>query len=241
LAEDAQPILEWVDARPRGAFINERFDEEALRVVAEAGFKTDWTHLRVNGALFYTTYDNPQAKVRNDVLAADGVTIIPQTQLGNLDKAIVKGAELEAAWRPLGGLTFDATGTFLHSRISAWGTSAQFGGNVLPFAPRFSGTLGALYEWPVLTGMIAGVAVDGKYVGTHYLRPENFVIDKEKYTLVNVRAHFGSDTGRWDVELYGKNVGSERYRVNAAGGIGADVFAIGQPATWGLAARVSLQ
>ncbi|MEP7247060.1 MAG: TonB-dependent receptor, partial [Gammaproteobacteria bacterium] len=215
------------------------YREEVVRAV-EAGFKTDWSTVRLNGALFYTDYDDPQAKIRNDVLAGDGVTIIPQTQLGNLDKAIVRGAELEAMWRPMRGLTFDATSTFLRSRISANGTSASFNGNVLPFAPKYSGTLGAQYDWPIGAGLMAGVAIDGKYVGTHYLRPENFAIDKENYTLVNVAAHFGSDTGRWDLELYGKNIGDEQYRVNAAGGIGADVFAIGQPATWGLAARIKM-
>ena len=215
------------------------YREEVVRAT-EVGFKTDWNTVRLNGAVFYSNYDDPQAKIRNDVLAGDGVTIIPQTQLGNLDKAVIKGAELEAVWRPLRGLTFDATATTLNSRISASGTAASFNGNPLPFAPKYSGTLGAMYEWPMGAGLIAGVGVDGKYVGTHYLRPERFAIDKEKYTLVNVRAHFGSDTSRWDIEVYGKNVGNEQYRVNAAGGIGADVFAIGQPATWGLAARIKM-
>jgi iron complex outermembrane recepter protein len=216
------------------------YREEVVRAV-EAGIKTDWSTLRLNGAVFYNHYDNPQARIRRDVLGADGVTIIPQTQLGNLDKAVVKGAELEARWRPMRGLTLDATTTFLNTRISASGIAAPvFDGNPLPFAPKFSGTLGALYEWPLGNALIAGVGVDGKYVGTHYLRPEQFAIDKEQYTLVNIRAQIGSETERWNVELYGKNIGDEFYRVNAVGGIGADVFALGQPATWGLTVRVRL-
>ncbi len=207
----------------------------------EAGFKTDWRDLRFNGAVFYSFYRDPQARIRNDVLGADGVTIIPQTQLGNLDEATIKGAELETIWRPLDGLTLDATVSYLDSQISASGTAAaQFDGNPLPFAPELSGTLGARYEWTVGSGLIAGVGVDGKYLGTHYLRPEQFAIDKEQYTLVNVRAYLGSDADRWSIELYGKNIGDEQYRINAVGGIGADVFAIGQPALWGLSATIRL-
>jgi iron complex outermembrane recepter protein len=139
------------------------------------------------------------------------------------------------------GLTFDATATYLDSEIRASGTAAPvFDGNPLPFAPKFSGTLGAQYDWLVGDGLVAGVGVDGKYVGTHYLRPERFAIDEEQYTLVNVRAHVGSDSDRWDVELFGKNIGDEFYRINAVGGIGADVFAIGQPALWGLALRIKM-
>jgi iron complex outermembrane recepter protein len=208
---------------------------------AEVGFKTDWSNVRLNGAIFYTQYEDPQARIRRDVLGADGVTIIPQTQLGNLDEAISKGVELELAWRPVRGLTVDATATFLDSEIDASGaTAAAFDGNPLPFAPKFSGTLAAEYGWPVGSGLIAAFGVDGKYVGTHYLRPEQFAIDEEQYTVINARARLGSESGAWEIELFGKNVGDEQYRVNAVGGIGADVFAIGQPAVWGLAARVKM-
>jgi iron complex outermembrane receptor protein len=208
---------------------------------AEIGFKTDWSTVRVNGALFYTQYDDPQARIRFDVLGADGVTIIPQTQLGNLDEAIAKGAELELAWRPVQGLSIDATATYLDSEIHASGTAAAtFNGNPLPFAPKFSGTLAAEYAWTLGSSLIAGVGVDGKYVGTHYLRPEKFAIDEEQYTVVNAHARLGSGSGKWELELFGKNIGDERYRVNAVGGIGADVFALGQPQTWGLAARVKM-
>jgi iron complex outermembrane receptor protein len=208
---------------------------------AELGFKTDWSNLRLNGAIFYTRYDDPQARIRFDVLGADGVTIIPQTQLGNLDKAIAKGAELELSWRIIDGLKLDATGTYLDTTISTSGSAAAtFNGNPLPFAPKFSGTLGIEYAWSIGAGLVAGIGVDGKYVGTHYLRPEKFAIDEEQYTVVNAQARLGGESGRWEVELFGKNIGDEQYRVNAVGGIGADVFAIGQPTIWGLAARIRM-
>ncbi len=208
---------------------------------AEIGIKTDWSTVRVNGAIFYTEYDDPQARIRFDVLGADGVTIIPQTQLGNLDEAIAKGAEIDVAWRPVQGFTINATATYLDSEIHASGpAAATFNGNPLPFAPKFSGTLGTEYAWTLGSGLIAGIGVDGKYVGTHYLRPERFAIDKEQYTVVNAHARLGSESGKWEVELFGKNIGDEQYRVNAVGGIGADVFALGHPAVWGLAARVRM-
>jgi iron complex outermembrane recepter protein len=207
----------------------------------EAGFKTDWSHLRVNGDLFHSHYEHPQARIRHDVLAADGVTIIPQTQLSNLDAAKAQGAELEITWRPLKGLTFDSSATYLNTRIQQSGPLASiYDGNPLPFAPRFSVTLGGQYEWLVGRGLMAGVGVDSKYLGNHYMRPEQFAIDKQHYTVVDVLAHLGSESGTWQVEFYGKNVGNEEYRTNAVGGIGADVFALSQPATWGLTARVKM-
>jgi iron complex outermembrane recepter protein len=208
---------------------------------AETGFKTDWNALRLNGALFYSHYDHPQARIRHDVLGADGVTIIPQTQLSNLDSAKAQGAELAATWQPLKGLTFDSTATWLDTRIQESGPLASiYNGNPLPFAPKLSATLAAQYDWALPRGLMAGVGVDSKYVGTHYMRPEAFAIDKQQYTIVDVLARLGSESGKWELELYGKNVGNKEYRTNAVGGIGADVFAISQPATWGLTVRVKL-
>ncbi len=210
------------------------YQEEIVRN-AEFGWKLDVSDtLRINGAIFNTEYEQPQARVRTPTVGPDG-TVIPSTQIANLDEALIRGVELEVFWAPTEGLNFGATATYLDTEVSQGGlAAATFDGNDLPFAPDLSWTLFGRYEYQLGNNLVGAVQANIKDVGDHFLRPEAFAIDENSYSLVDARISVASVDHKWEVAVWGKNLGDEQVRLNAVGGFGADPFYIGLPLTYGV-------
>ena len=210
------------------------YDTETVRSY-ELGIKADpLDNLRINAAVYFTEYDSPQARIRADTALPGSGAVIPITLLSNLDEAEIYGFELEAVWVPVEGLTLSGTLSLLDSEIKQEGINAPvFDGNDLSFAPNVSATLAASYEASLGGGLIGIARANMKYVGDHFLRPENFAIDEESYTTVDAALAIASENGKWEVSVWSKNLGNKQYRVNAVGGFGNDVFYLGLPRTYG--------
>ncbi|HEY2177212.1 MAG TPA: TonB-dependent receptor, partial [Caulobacteraceae bacterium] len=128
----------------------------------EAGFKTRlFDTLQLNGAGFY--YDYRDKQVLSVVTDPVFGTVL---QLVNIPKSRVIGAELQAVWAPVRGLTFSANGAYTDSKIlddftgiNALGATQDFGGEPFPTSPTWQAAADVNYTWPVnnaLNGFVGG-------------------------------------------------------------------------------------
>jgi len=108
-------------------------------------------------------------------------------------------------------------------------------------APMFSGALAADYQHSMGNGMKMLFNVAGKYSSSQNTGSD---LDPNKvqggYTIVNMRAGFGSDDDRWSVELFGSNLFGEDYLQVAFGAplqAGAYNAFLGAPRTYGVTLR----
>ncbi|KEQ53881.1 TonB-dependent receptor [Sphingobium chlorophenolicum] len=127
----------------------------------EAGFKASLANrtLQINGAGFY--YDYRDKQIRGRV-----VTIFGQLeQLLNIPRSRIWGLELQTFWRPISGLTINATGTYINSRILKNPDGTDYAtyparahnddalipitGSQFPFTPKYSASIDAQYDFAV--------------------------------------------------------------------------------------------
>jgi iron complex outermembrane recepter protein len=132
---------------------------------------------------------------------------------GNGASARSAGAELEWAWRPIGGLTVSANAAYTRAYLTSdapaiGGTSGQD----LPNVPTFAANLTADYDFP-LTGQLDGfVGGSFQYEGSRPIgfisgAPATFVPPvMPQYNTGNLRAGVGR--GGFGFEAYVKNVGN---------------------------------
>jgi iron complex outermembrane receptor protein len=219
-------------------FITRPYQAEVVRSY-ELGVKSDpLPNLRLNAAVFHTDFKDPQARLTFFFPGPGGVQV-PQGILSNLDAAQILGAEAELMWRPTAGLTLTTTATWLDSEVEENGSgAATFDGRPLSYAPEFSGTFDAVYEFPLsatLTGRMQG---NLKYVGSYFLRPEALPIDREDgYTVFDAQLAVGADN--WEAILWGRNLGDEQYLVDGQAGFGSNRYSLGMTRTYGLSVTIS--
>ncbi len=157
-----------------------------------------------------------------------------------------KGAEWTLALTPIEGLTFTLAGAYVDAYLTANAPAAGgTDGDQLPYAPKWSGSLDGVYNWPAWGDYDGFAGATWSYVGT---RESDFaatitnVITPDpraglpSYNTTNLRAGFSSP--RWTFELYVKNLFDARgitYYTNVnAPNLGGDI-AITQPRTAGAA------
>lgn len=132
----------------------------------------------------------------------------------NGGKAKSKGFEFTASARPLSGLSMTLTGAYTDAYLTE-DTDPIVGGldgDPLPWVPDLSVSLGVDYEWPVSGGSTAYV---GGRVAFTDDRTDDFsnrdtdgdIREADSYTTLDLRA--GIDTGKWSIEVFGKNVTDE--------------------------------
>ena len=182
----------------------------------ELGTKTTWAdgNLLLNATLFHQTYDDFQL---NSFLGTSFVVrAIPEV--------VSKGVDTEILWQPeaVDGLMLQGGLMYADTRYGEDIPGADFDepagqlyklpGNRVSFAPYWSGSLSATYEWDVGSNLIGRFNVGGKYMSDFNTGSD---LDAEKhqdaYTVVNARIGFGRRDNRWMVELWGTNVFDEDY------------------------------
>ncbi len=166
------------------------------------------------------------------------------------------GVELTATVRPMTGLDLSLNGAYTHARL-ATDTSPIVGGHAgdpLPFTPKYSVNLNGDYTWSI------GDTVK-PYVGasSRFLSKQPGAFDQAfyttfgrqrqlpSYTVVDLRA--GVDFGRFNLEVYAKNVGNAEGKTSTgattANGFplnpnGAILTGVIRPRTVGLALTAAL-
>ncbi|HLT90352.1 MAG TPA: TonB-dependent receptor [Woeseiaceae bacterium] len=203
----------------------------------EAGLKGDWANLSLDVAVFFLDWEDIQlfAQINDVGVNANGGT------------AESRGIELNAAVRPLDGLTLSLNGAWIDTELTQ-DTDPIVGGvsgDSLPWTPELSATFAADYEWQVAGDVTAWVGGDVSYTGTRTAdfgqRDANGAIrELPSYTTLDLRAGF--DTGSWFFELYARNLTDERGITSLFGpdvvANGAAGIAIIRPRTVGLTVGV---
>ncbi len=219
----------------------------------EGGFKLPLADNRfqLNGAAFYYDYTDKQTRAK----ISDPVWGLLE-KLVNVPKSRVYGIEGEFVARPVDGLTFSASATYLKSKVTSdfstanglavynsMGFTGNFKDSKLPFTPEFTANADIQYEWDMGTvrPFIGGNAVhQGKSNATYknsILRADFFEIPS--YTTVDLRAGISGQDDKWKVMLYGRNVFNKYYIIAPTFYHDAYFNIVGKPAIYGL--QVSLR
>jgi outer membrane receptor protein involved in Fe transport len=200
----------------------------------EVGAKTRWFDhkLTVNGSAYYIDWD----QVQQQVVLACGFNIT-----ANFGKAVSKGAELEAEYRPIEPLIlsggFGYTDATLSNGIPGSGAEK---GDPLQDVPHWNASGSAEYTVPLWSGYSGFGRLDMSYTSqSHALfdKTSPFYIRKG-YTLTNLK--FGVDSSaNWEAVLFLDNVFNVIGETGLPAAISADLpdtrrFAVTRPRTIGM-------
>ncbi|MGQ2977793.1 MAG: TonB-dependent receptor [Sphingopyxis sp.] len=205
----------------------------------EAGFKWSLADRKVqlNGAAFHYDYRDKQT-LGSVILTPD--IFGPLNLLVNIPKSKVTGFELQAVVRPADGFTLNGGVTYVDSEIGdftnfdPYGTVRNFKGEAFPNTPKWQWSVAADYEVPVSGSAKAffGANLNGRSAANAALG-ENAILRIDGYTLLDLRAGFGSADDRWKVSVWGRNVTDKYYWTNAYKIADVSARFAGMPATYG--------
>jgi iron complex outermembrane recepter protein len=205
----------------------------------EWGVKGDWADhtLTLDAALFYIAWKDIQLSA---ISAVTG-----ENYFVNAGGAKSQGAELNADWHPLHGLTLAANTAFTDAVLTRDAPSGTYGrpGDRLPYSPRWSANLSADYTFPLNAGLNGDLGARVTYVGdregifTTSASVPRF--DLRAYTTAEL--HAGIQSLAWDVSVYVRNLTDARgylsaMPVNVATGTGLYGLEVIQPRTVGMTA-----
>jgi iron complex outermembrane receptor protein len=211
------------------------FEEERLTSY-EVGFKSDWAggRTRLNGAVFYYDYKDFQTfrfELLNQVIF-------------NTD-ATVRGGELELQTSPWEGWQFAVGLSALDAEAdNIPSATGELRKRDMVAAPRFSGSAMARYEWPALGGRI-GLQASASVQDHIYYDIQNVPVSFENgYTIVNARASYRAESGRWEIAAFANNLTDEEYlsyTFDFTGTFGFNQQAYGAPRWAGLSFRYNFE
>jgi outer membrane receptor protein involved in Fe transport len=221
-------------------------------VDVEVGFKAPLLdrRLNVNGALFYYKYTDKQVRGR----VADPVYGLLEKMI-NVPKSRVYGAEMDIEAVPVQGLHLRLAATYLKTKVTdsfsttqdgtpvynAEGFTGDFKDAELPFAPKFTGSLDAEYEWtrgkysPFLGATAVHTGSQNATFANSALPAQDFVLNS--YTTLDVRAGLRGADNKWTVMAYCHNCASKYYVTSVSFYLDSFERFTGMPAVYGVNVR----
>ena len=186
------------------------FDEETANSF-ELGFKANPSDsLRINGAIFSTTYDDIQLTYR----------VGPAPLLFNAGEATINGAEIEVFFMPTDALTIDASFGYLDAEVDTVRAVPNLGaqtptatvqvGDKLPRAPETEFHIGASYVFKLGQSYELTPRFDLNYRDAIFFDAGNDIGDGS-LTLVNGSLTLANAANDWRLSLRGDNLTDELY------------------------------
>jgi iron complex outermembrane receptor protein len=132
--------------------------------------------------------------------------------IGNAATAEIKGVEVELLARPMRGFDLNASYAYLDAKFSdfASGATADFTGNTLQRSPKNRFNVGAQYRWTLPQVGIATVRADYTQQSKIFFEASNTPLEVQPgYGIYDARAGVETLDGRWELVLWGKNLGDE--------------------------------
>lgn len=188
----------------------------------EVGIKSSWldNRLRLNGALFYTLFEDFQVTQTLPDLAVVAIT--------NAGEVSSTGIEADLAYSVTEGLTFTGSLAFIQTEYEEYAGAPcnrfqpqpgcgvdgtiDLSGETKDHSPEWSGNLGAEYLASLTDGMdwfVRGtVNFRGEMNLDPTLDPQN---EEDAHTFLAARAGVMATDGQWQVTLWGKNLTDEEY------------------------------
>ncbi|MHA6334258.1 TonB-dependent receptor [Qipengyuania sp. CAU 1752] len=220
----------------------------------EAGFKSQFAdnRVRLNGAVFYYTVDDPQFTA-----VGGGGNLV---QLVNANKGTGLGFELDSAFQPTEYLTFTAgiawNDTEIKDDTLAVGICAQctvtdplvmiggntralVDGNPFPNAPEFTADITAELTIPVGVDHRVFLFTDWQYQGaTNFFLYESLEFNADSQIEGGLQIGYGHIDGDWELALFARNITNEH---NVRGGIdfNNNTAFVNDPRIIGISARVN--
>lgn len=213
----------------------------------EMGFKTrPAAGLTFNGSAYYYDYNNVQGylAVFSPLL---GQTL---TKLGNIGDARHLGLETELAWKPVPGLTLQASAAYIDAKITRSssvtitedGKSVSFAGLRRTFAPKFSYSTLARYE-TTIAGLDASAQIAWDWRSALVTRDsQGSAIDYGLYRhdgfgLAQARLALGRQSAGWELALLVDNLFDKAYDLRVTNDdLGSSSTLPGRPRTWSVEA-----
>lgn len=200
----------------------------------EIGIKNTFfnNRLRLNIAGFYTNVTDAQVPT----LVLPEAIIITR----NAGKLTSKGAELELAATPVKGLEIAYNFGYTKAEYSelvlaANGEQVTLKGNRQIFTPNVTSMLAVQYGYDLGSAKKLKLIARGewRYLGSQYFDLAN-QLKQDAYSLFNAR--IGLSSRRWELSLWGRNLGDKKY-IDYAYNFGA--ARLGNPKTYGISVRVN--
>jgi iron complex outermembrane receptor protein len=205
------------------------YDPEKVRAY-ELGAKTQWLEGRVtaNVAGFWADIDNQQ------ILRIPAVSL---TIIDNAGKTRTKGVDFAFTARPTPQLRLDFTTTVQKARFREYvSNGVSFKGNHQLRSPDVAISAAAEYVVPLSAGDLTFRA-DYSHQTKIFFDAANTSTEnayQPGYSLVNGRITFSPGNANWDLGVWGKNLGKEKYFRNVAISGPTGVATPGDPRTYGV-------
>ena len=203
----------------------------------ELGVKAEWwdKRIRTNISVFKNDYEDLQVLQLVEAVPGDLSTLILVTD--NAADAEIKGVELEVLAALTEGLTVGGTYSYLDAEFEDYVTNkgADLAGFKLRRTPEDSFSIFAEYAFNA--GNVGDIVIraDLQQRGDQFFENDNRAVSFEKgYDLINASVRWISTDARWQVSLWGKNLGDEEYRATSISVADSGFSRIGPPRTWGL-------
>ena len=192
------------------------FDVETL-INYELGWKGDIEgRLSYRLALFYMDREDQQVKGSFLVPQADGGTSFTD-YTDNAAQGNNYGLELELDWVALDRLSLWFNLGLLKTEYQDYinADAVDLSGRDQPHAPQYQFALGGRYRFD--QGLFLQLGVEGK---DSFYFSDRHRARADAYQLLN--AALGYRTGAWELSLWGRNLGDEKYQVRGFGSFGND-------------------
>ncbi|WP_414901621.1 TonB-dependent receptor [Sphingomonas flavalba] len=205
----------------------------------EIGFKSSWadSHVRLNGALFWTDYKDMQINVSE---ATPGTTEIG-TITRNAARARIRGGELELHAVPADNLVLEGGLGYLDARYRSLEPGAQLTlNNRLVNTPKWSVNAAIAYSIAVADGWMVTPRVDYAYTSTIANDAANTpLLIQKPVSLLNAALRLTDADALWAVTAMVKNITNRSYLVAGVNDQNAGVIegVFSHPREWSLSVR----
>jgi iron complex outermembrane receptor protein len=203
--------------------VTDDYDKEVSKAF-ELGFKStllDGT-LSLNGAVYHT--DVEDAQFFNFFAGPFGLLRV----VTNLDDVKIQGWELDFRWLATENFSVFGGYGYTDGEIEEYSDRPYTAGNNLPYAPQYTGNLGAELSIPIGSSDLEVVTrVDASFVGETWFHPvQNDTVPnlatafgfgqgnygkmkRDPYSVINAR--LGLRAEKWSVTAWGRNITDEDY------------------------------
>lgn len=219
--------------------VSEPYDPEIVDSY-ELGTKTRWRDGRMtaNAALFYNDYRDMQLTIN----------ATPQNYVRNAGAARIRGAELEVVARVAGDLDLNIATGFLDAQYTRLDPELE---GLQPALTRDKHLIKAP-DWNVNVGLeyrlvrkFGSFELRGDYIYRSKVYHDVFNdprLTQRAFSLYNAYLGFTPPGRRWDVAVFGTNLGNTRYRIsgNSSASLGLAESSFSPPRELGVTLRVRL-
>lgn len=211
----------------------------------EAGLRGSWFGQKLRAGVAAFAYDYRHKQIAGYVNTGAPFGLLPA--LVSIPRSRIIGAEAEAHWQDaLYSADFGAS--WLDSRVlGSFTTSSPLGGTVdihgeaFHNTPRWQLSLNIERRFAVSAGLTGFVGGDSQYQGpTTAAFGGGALFRIEGYALVGLRGGIGAASGKWRLELWGRNVFNRYYWTSVEHVEDTVTRLPGAPATWGATFRTRL-